>query len=289
METVYGDLLFMINFSMDFLCFFLTAKLMHRRVGVLRFTVASGFGAIYAVWALFITAYQPLALLVDILVCFVMCLVAFAPKEVKIGEALLLTSVYTAISMMLGGIMTALFNLLNRTELGLDEVSDDGLSGWLFAALALVSGAAALIWGRFFRGSTSKRSARLKIMLDGKSVELDALCDSGNLLTDPISGRRVIVVERGALEPLFTPEIAECLRGGGYSSLESLDDGMRRRIRLIPSKSAHASGILSAIMPDSISVTTEKGSHNVDALIAPVDSNGGFDSYGALLPTELLV
>ena len=37
-QEVYGDLLFCVNFSMDFLCFYLTAKLLHRRL-----PLANGF------------------------------------------------------------------------------------------------------------------------------------------------------------------------------------------------------------------------------------------------------
>lgn len=288
METVYGDLLFMINFSMDFLCFFLTAKLMHRRLSVVRFAVASGVGAFYAVLALFVSVSSAFALVIDLLVCLVMCLVAFAPREVKIGEALLLSAAYAAISMVLGGIMTASFNLLNRADIGLDAVNDDGISAWLFAALALVSCATALIWGRFFRSSSAGRSAKLCIEMNGRSAHVEALCDSGNLLRDPISGRCVIVTDLSAVENLLTPELKDCI-DAGYESLEALSEDMRRRIRLIPSKSAHASGMLIAFMPDSIRVETEKGDHTVDALIAPTNADGGFDSYGALLPTELLV
>ena len=45
-QTVYVDLYFLINFSMDFLCFFLTAKLLDRRLGIGRGLIGAALGGL---------------------------------------------------------------------------------------------------------------------------------------------------------------------------------------------------------------------------------------------------
>ena len=51
-QTVYIDLFFLINFSMDFLGLFLAAKLLERSKRLLRLALAAIFGGIYACVAL---------------------------------------------------------------------------------------------------------------------------------------------------------------------------------------------------------------------------------------------
>ena len=50
METVlYGDILFIINFSMDFLTLFVTGKILHLKTSIASMLLASSVGAVYAI------------------------------------------------------------------------------------------------------------------------------------------------------------------------------------------------------------------------------------------------
>ena len=51
---VYADLLFLVNFSMDYLCAYLTAAMLRRRAEPWRLLISSTVGGIYAVLALFL-------------------------------------------------------------------------------------------------------------------------------------------------------------------------------------------------------------------------------------------
>ena len=73
-QTVYADLYFMINLSMDFLCFFLTAKILSIKLHVWRALMASALGGAYAVAALFFTVGKLAALLIDMAFCACLCL-----------------------------------------------------------------------------------------------------------------------------------------------------------------------------------------------------------------------
>ena len=48
MYEVYADILFLVNLSMDYLCFFLTTKILHRKPRPLRMAIASALGALAA-------------------------------------------------------------------------------------------------------------------------------------------------------------------------------------------------------------------------------------------------
>ena len=64
-QTVYVDLYFLINFSMDFLCFFLTSKLLSAKLSFGRTLVASTLGGIYANLALFLPVSVFFSLVID--------------------------------------------------------------------------------------------------------------------------------------------------------------------------------------------------------------------------------
>ena len=51
MEYIYGDVLFVINFCMDFLSLYISGKLMHMKMSRLRLIIAATIGGIYGVVA----------------------------------------------------------------------------------------------------------------------------------------------------------------------------------------------------------------------------------------------
>ena len=282
-QTVYVDLFFMINFSMDFLCFFLTSKLLSDRLSIIRTLIASAIGGVYANLALFIEVGGISEILLDIAVCALMCLVAFG----KCRSLLLHTAVYIVISIVLGGFMTALFGLLNRAELPLEGLEGDGLSAWLLALLAAVSGALTLAGGRFFRKKSARRYTKLTLELDGRQRTLDAFCDSGNLLREPISGRACIVTDTDALKGIFPDEILKMARTGGIPKLTP-SANLAKRIRIVPTHSATGDGILIAVRPERIFIGEGKSAREVDALIALCTLGQTADGAQALVPTELM-
>ena len=54
-------------------------------------------------------------------------------------------------------------------------------------------------------GGPSGELTRVRLTLGERQVELTALVDTGNTLTDPVSGRPVMVAEGETLSPLFPP------------------------------------------------------------------------------------
>ncbi len=282
-QVVYVDLFFMINFSMDFLCFFLASQLLSSKLGLLRSLIASIFGGIYACVALFLPFGNIGAVISDICVCILMCLIAFGTKGSLLGH----TCLYFAVSAVLGGFMTALFELLNRADLPLYSVSGDGISAYLLALLALISALISLAGGRFFRRRTSKKYTRVHIEFEGKTRVLTAFCDSGNLLRDPIGGKACIVTDIDAVEGFFPEELIQMSRCGCIDTTVS-DASLARRIRVIPTQSATGGGMLVAIRPDKISIGEGNEEHTSDALLALCVLGTAAEGCQALVPTSIL-
>ncbi len=285
MQTVYVDLYFLINFSMDFLCLYLTAKLLSERLAPIRGILAAAIGGIYANLALLLGLSGFTAILSDLAVCALICLAAFFGRG-RIKRAPVYILVYVAVSAALGGIMTALFYLFNRTGIFdfIKNTDGDGISVWLFAFLAAISAVITLIGGR---GATKKMSAReveLEVTFFGRTVTLRGMSDSGNLLREPLSGKPCIVVDRKGLGGLLSKRLSEILSKGNASGLEGLTDDEKRRIVLIPARTATGADMLVGIRVERVLVRCGGKEREADAVLALSELE-----VGALVPSCLLI
>lgn len=281
-QEVYIDLYFLINTSMDLLCLMITASLLHRRVHRLRAVLAAAMGGGYAVLALLFGSAGLLGFLADCALAFVMCAVTFAEKKTTLPFLLKTALVNVLTSMILGGIMTGLYTLLNRLDLPLDALQGDGLSVWSFALLTLLASIATLRGGRFFGFSRRTKSVTVKALLFRREVTLGAFVDSGNLLRDPLSGRSVIVADREKIKHLLPPVLQT-----PTAPLELLqsDPVLARRLRLIPTRTATGEAMLVALIPDRLEICDGKNTYAADYLIAPAalgEAARGFDAIISL-------
>lgn len=289
-QVVYADLFFLINFSMDFLCFYLTARILSRKLHLFRGVLAAVLGGIYANAALFLTLGRIPSLFLDFLVCVLMCAVVFGGRR-EWRSLPLYSVVYTAVSMTLGGFMTALFHLLNGSRLSdIGEApKEDGLSVWMFALLAVISALLTLIGGRFFSRKSTRKVASVTVAQGGKKLRLRALCDSGNLLREPISGKPCIVVDTDAVKEILPPDVWRAAKKKNAEDFETISPGQIGRVRLVPTKTAAGDGLLLAFRPDEIILECGKERHRVDAMMVLGEIGKTADGNQALVPAELLV
>ena len=185
----------------------------------------------------------------------------------------------------MGGGMTAIYHLLGRANLPLGEVQSDGISAWMFLALATAAALTAAFGGRLFLRQTAVRTCTLHVKLDDAIWEMTGLCDSGNLLCDPISGTPVIVADRQTWLSALPDALRRAVESEGRQVV-SLSDG--KRVRIVPMHTAQSSGMAVALLPDEILLTEPGGkTRAVHALIAP-SGEPLQGEYRAFVPATLL-
>ena len=285
-QTVYADIYFLINFSMDFLSLFLAAKLLDRRVALLRFILSATFGGLYACIALFLPFSGIFSFFVDAVACVLMVLIATARRR-QIKDTLIFSLVLGAVSILLGGAMTALFNLFNR--IGLDRFfgdsgGGDGISVWIFAILAVISGIISALGGRFFKRRSARRQGSVEISYGGVGVSLPCLLDSGNLLREPISNLPCIVVDIDSVKTLFPCSLIEAVRRGDITNLRTHEAS---RIRMIPASTATGESVMYGIRVDSVLLDLGKGATAVEAYVVLSREKISIKGIKALVPSEL--
>ena len=285
MQTVYIDLYFFINFSMDFLCLYLTARILSERLSPLRGILASVIGGVYACAVLLLGVGGVGGFAVDLAVGIVMTAVALA-KTGGFKRIFLQALVFAATSTALGGIMTALFYLFNRTGIFdfVRETDGDGISVWIFFILALISGLLTLLGGKGLTRRLSASDVTLEITVGGRSVRLRGISDSGNLLCEPMTGKPCVIVDRARLASVLPSELV-CPEGGdALSALGGLCEETRKRVVLIPASTATGEGMLVGLRAERIVIEAGGKKREADAVIALSDVE-----VGALVPSCLLV
>ncbi len=283
MQTVYVDLYFFINFSMDFLCLYLTSKLLSQPFSLLRIALAAALGGLYADLSLFLSLGGVWGILFDILSLILICVVAFG-KIKNIGRLPLCTVVFVAVSAALGGIMTALYYLFNRTGIFdfMRGGDGDGISVWLFALLAAVSAVLTLAGGRGAAKKMSASDVELEITVGGKTVSLRGMTDSGNLLREPVSGKPCIVADARKLRRIIPQELRD--REHILSRLSTLRGDTGRRIVLIPAVGATGESMLVGLRAERVLIKQDGRVKDADAIIALSELE-----VDALVPSCLLI
>ncbi len=263
--VLYADILFLINFSMDFLSMFFCAKILHKHVNKIRILLSSLIGAAYATLQVILGLSTALTIILGILFALIMLFVAFNEKRVK--QIFITLSMYFFVSATLGGVMSILYGLFNSllkrvvTEYATLEQYKGARSFVIIALTSIIS----VILIRIFLSKKDVKSVELIVKYKGKDYRLNGLCDSGNLLTEPFSGRKVILISE---DSALGKEIV------------SLGDIYKK---YIPYKDVSGDGMLKGIVPSQIIIEE----NSVDAVVATV-KNKKFNGYDALVPNALI-
>lgn len=291
-QAIYGDLYFAVNFTMDALALYLTAKLLHLPLSKWRMAAGGAVGALYSLLSLTLPDSNLLALLTTLFLPALLCLIAYGWQS---ASAFLRQFVsFWVISFLLGGIMTAVcYAVASHSE---KQVSVGGktqpLMGdipfWGVLLIALLTGGVVSL----ILKKRKPAAERIDITIeDESSITLRALVDSGNLLTEPLSGLPVIVVDSTSASKLLPPELA-FLASPTSHALHRASPTATPRLRLIPCKTASGESMLYGFLPKRILVAGQprKACVAVSRLGCGADDNrlSADSSYAAILPAILL-
>jgi stage II sporulation protein GA (sporulation sigma-E factor processing peptidase) len=265
---VYLDILFLINFIMDYVILWAASRFGQFKATSKRMIVASSVGALYSLGILLLEIDHLLAIAVHVMMSIIMVLIAYGMQPIK--KILQALGYFYLIAFMTGGAMLGTINLFSReihtspVISGMFIFTDNITYTWLLAGLAtaFILGK----WGaRFIKRSIFRTLLRIPIILCFGSVRipLKALIDTGNNLKDPLTGKPVVVVEYELLRP-FLPQAARSLfEKNQEPDVQELIKTLATstwapRVRMIPfSTIGKQKGMLLGLRPDAVIVVNE--------------------------------
>ncbi len=227
--------------------------------------VSALVGALFGVIEVIISLNYALSIVFSIVISLVMCLIAFFEKSLKRFFLTFIT--FWIVSMGLAGAMSLLYSVLNKLLSGVIEKysQETAYNGARFFIIASITAIVAIVFSRIFTSKKDVKSVEVIIELESNEYKITGLCDSGNMLTEPLSAKPVILVSSFS-------KIGK--------KINKLDDKLKR---YIPYRDVSNDGILKGIIPKRVLV----GGNLVDTIIAPVEKKS-FAEYEALVPSSLL-
>ncbi|MCM1579202.1 MAG: sigma-E processing peptidase SpoIIGA [Ruminococcus sp.] len=255
---IYVDILIITNIYVDFLLISSTAAITHSRLKTWRGIAAAVLGGLFSL-VIFLPRIPPLGLAaVKLLSAVPIVLTEFGyeSKEIFIKRIFL----FFMASFIFAGAGSGLSSLLG----GRVMVSRNGVVYGNFSMPVLIGstvGAYAVI--RLYKraADVSEKGGvyTVTVRADRKTVSFRALADTGNALTDVITGKPVIIADRRLITELFGHipaeeelwDIPESPPQGGTVT-------KHRHWRLIPCKTVSGNALIPIIRPDEAAVKNEE-------------------------------
>ena len=203
-------------------------------------------------YAVLISVFSPsfsVRIFSEIMMLFVMTIIAFGRKQIKTYIKILLSML--VFSLLFGGMITMIIMNGNFSVNILFVVACVSLFG-VFSIKSI----------RILQLNTKVKKVRVQIENMGKTCVLVLLCDSGNLLVDPYNSAPVILIDKKHKNELMTCE----------------DGIIKNSIRLVPVKTICGNSLVEVFTPESVTVLSRTNRR--------VDASVGFVSAECLITDE---
>ncbi|ABR49022.1 peptidase U4, sporulation factor SpoIIGA [Alkaliphilus metalliredigens QYMF] len=258
---LYAEYVFLENFVMNFIILSLTARFAKYQSKKLLLVLASSLGALYAFIIFFPSLHFMFSMMMKVACSMLIIVVAFSPYRFK--DFFRLLGIFYLITLIFGGAGFALFYFTNFNGIvsnGIFYITNVSLKN------ILVSCGIGYILIHFCWGYIQKQISREKVFtkilieINGISVEVQGLVDTGNSLTDPLTNYPVIIVEYEAITNLLPEEVKRIFNQSttiDYKQVALLLDNQSwmTRIRMIPFQALGTeNGMLVGFKPDRVSI-----------------------------------
>lgn len=171
---IYADILFIINFCVDYICFYFVSKILNLKIKFVRIIFASIFGAIYGIVSVFFSN-----IFISIIFLILMMIVGFGYKGTQIFKIAFL---YFMFSSTLGGLTTILYNYFENN--------------FIIYFYILISTIISLIYYKSLSASFDNVTLNIVLVDNDQLYDETGFVDTGNLLVDPYNGNCVILVKK---------------------------------------------------------------------------------------------
>lgn len=279
--VVYIDSLFLLNLVINYLLLLAAARLAGEAIHRLRLALGAALGAGYAAAVFFPGMGFLLHPLCKLAAAVLMVLVGF-PRSRRLLRVIL---VFLGLACALGGGIFAIELLGGRTL----TLKNGVIYSKMDLKLLLLSASVCyLILSLVFRRSAGHGIREQKpavLSRNGKRVVLTALLDTGNTLTDPVTGKPVMVADWQQLTPLLPSGVTldETALRRPVETLERLaGQGVGRGFRLLPYQAVGVEcGMLLALNMERVQVGVRDYGPILVAMAPNRLSDGG--GYSALI------
>ena len=282
MKTLYVDVYFLINFTIDILALYFASIFCKTAAKVYRLIFSSFFGALCAVIGSVFIIDSKIMYIVSALTFLIMILIV--TKGVTVYRKLKYAVAFLLFEILIGGLVYYGYCLLDRLFENSDcvEVGSENRNLLILSLIVLLSiGVLKLII--YFLGSVrSEKNVKLVVSYLNTETHIEALVDSGNLAVDPLDKTPVMLINLKLGKRIFGQRVLNT------DDFSSFDNNLKKRLRIIPVCFGGHKKILYGIKPDSSYAIVGKRREKISIVIAINKEEDSFGGYEALIPLAAL-
>lgn len=281
----YIEYIFAENFILDFILLYITGNLIKKKIIYKRLIAASLIGALYVIIVAMVDKEFVTYFLVKFSVSVLMLMVSYDCKGIIANIRMILC--FYIVTLIMVGLVTALYIVtLNKLTVNLIIIS-------MFSGYAILKFFFYEIKSKIYKNNLTRN---ITIDINNKTKKLKAYIDTGNELTDPLTGKPVIVVNLDSISDMVGEDLkSEIIKfyetqGKNYVNL-FLEKGYDLKIRVIKYNTISKKGeLMVCIIPDEVTIiSNDKNIIKADAIIGINPHKISFnEDYEALLCKKLL-
>ena len=282
MQTLYIDVYFLINFTVDILALYFSAGFAKIPISVPRLIISALLGGTYAVFAILFIPNQKLMYPISAILLISMILIC--TKGVGIYRKSKYAIAFLLFQIIIGGFVYYSYCTLDKftnTE-NLENIGGENRNLIILSLIVLLSIGVLKLIISFFGSVRSEKSVGLIICHDGKETAVEALVDSGNLAKDPFDKTPVMLINYTTAKEIFGENA--CLGEKVMSS----DYKVKSKIRIIPISFGKVNKILYGIKPDAVYALNGKQREKISVVLAIDEEGGNYGGYAGLVPLAAL-
>ncbi len=279
--TVYIDVVFAVNTIINYIILLVTAKICDIPANRWKIAAGASIGGLYSVAAV-LKGYGFWELpVIKLIAGAVMVLISYG-QEKRLFKIMVVF--FSAAATFAGAI------------LGVSYMSGNGDASWMYRPIstkvlilsfAVSYAVISVIYRRSGRDLTGGGISQIDVEIGSCAASFKALRDTGNSLSEPLSGNRVIVTDIATVRGLFPGEMAkemtsDMLKKPVQALQQLYFKDKRYKFRLVPYRAVGINGgFLLAVKPDKIYVDKKRRRDILIALSPNKVSSG--ENYSALI------
>lgn len=239
--------------------------------------ISSTLGGIYSVLSLYISNLPfILQLFIHISALILICIISVPASDVK--TVLKTSFVFWGVSSLIGGIITSVFSWLGKYFLLGERLYANTTAFELISMILFLTAVSIPLFKKTSNRINAKTSL-VRMSFQGRSIQFDALIDSGNLLCDPISGDGIILIKDFKLKEIFSPQQLLAIK-----SLDVLSENFPMGIRLISTDN----GLIPIFRPKytEVKIFGTKQKREISVLMGIDFTKGSFGGAAGLIPLQ---
>ncbi len=283
--TVYADVLVALNILLTYIIIVASRVLCKIPTNKWAVSVASVIGGLSSLVIFYENGGVAFSFLYKVVSGALIVGIGFLPKTPKIFIKEFLS--FFGISLLFGGAMYALEITIHPKNIMFynGTVYFNMSIAYLVASVLVIYGVFLLADYLITKHNNKGGKCQLEIIYNNTAVIMTAFIDTGNTLTDGMTGRPVIIAELSAVSPLFSREEVQFFKSEKY---DNVPESLNKSIRLIPCVAVTGESLLKGFLPTALKIKDKEKIYETSfCTVALTEKSLSQGEYKALLNNNI--